>query len=70
LVVVDLLTTGSLKGITGHTRLGREKETVTTNGSGHTGNGEGGSRVLHFLSALKVEIREFGGWLENGSAES
>jgi hypothetical protein len=47
LVVVNLLTTGSLEGITGHTRLGRKEETMALNGGGQTGNGESGSRVLH-----------------------
>jgi hypothetical protein len=48
LVVVDLLATGSLEGITRHTRLGREEETVTLDSGGHTGKGESGGRVLHF----------------------
>jgi hypothetical protein len=68
LVVVDLLTTGSLEGITRHTRLGREEETVTLNGGGQTGNGESGGRVLHLeFWRLKVEIF---GWSENKSVES
>jgi hypothetical protein len=68
LVVVNLLTAGSLEGITGHTRLGREEETVTLNGGGQTGNGESGGRVLH-LEVWWSEVEIFG-WLENRSVES
>jgi hypothetical protein len=65
LVVVDLLATGSLEGITGHARLGRKEETMTLNGSGKTSNGESGSRVLH-LEFWWSGVEIFG-WLENRS---
>lgn len=48
LVVVDLLTAGSLHGRSGHTCSRRSDETVTTNSGGHAGHNESRCSVLHF----------------------